>query len=128
MNTSFRLGPIGQISLLVNDIERSVAWYRDVLGLRHLFTFGNLAFFDCAGTRLFLNTPQPGEQQTGNSVLYFRVGDIAATHQALESRGVAFTDAPHLIHRHPDGMEEWMGFFTDPDGNILALMSQIPAT
>ena len=52
------LGPIGQISRTVSDIAASEAWYRDVLGLPHLFTFGELAFFDCGGTRLYL---QQGE-------------------------------------------------------------------
>ena len=54
MADQVRLGRIGQISRHVSDIATSEAWYRDVLGLPHLFTFGNLAFFDCGGTRLFL--------------------------------------------------------------------------
>jgi hypothetical protein len=40
-------------------------------------------------------------------------------------RGVEFTHAPHRIHTHADGTEEWMGFFKDPEGRPLAIMSQV---
>jgi methylmalonyl-CoA/ethylmalonyl-CoA epimerase len=114
----------------VADIDRSEAWFRDVLGLTHLYSFpssiGKLAFFDCGGTRLFLETAKdgkPGEQ----SVLYFRVPDINAAYEELQAKGVEFTDAPHMIFKHPDGMEEWMAFFKDCDGQPLSIMSQVKA-
>ena len=121
-----QLGPIGQVALSVADITRAEAFYRGVLGLPHLFTFGQLAFFDCGGTRLFLDA-LPEAQGNGNSVIYFRVGDIHATQQSLTAKGVSFDGAPHVIHRHEDGMEEWMTFFRDPDGNMLSLMSTAKA-
>ena len=119
------LGPIGQVSRTVRDIKEAEAWYRNVLGLRHLYTFGSLAFFDCGGTRLYLS----GEQGTAapESILYLRVDDIATAHATLVERGVEFIAAPHMIHRHADGTEEWMAFFKDPDGRPLALMSQVGA-
>ena len=121
-----QLGPIGQISRTVSDIERAVDWYGRVLGLPHLYTFGTLAFFDCAGTRLFLSLPEPGAAAPGtSSVLYFTVADIHRGYDDLRSRGVEFVGAPHLIHRHASGVEEWMAFFTDPDGGTLALISQV---
>jgi catechol 2,3-dioxygenase-like lactoylglutathione lyase family enzyme len=114
---------IGQVSRTVKDIAAAEAWYRDVLGLRHLYTFGKLAFFDCGGTRLYLS--QEGQFQANESLLYFQVDDIAAAHERLVQRGVEFTHAPHKIHTHADGTEEWMGFFKDPEGRPLALMSQV---
>ncbi len=118
-----KLGPIGQISRSVKDITQAEAWYRDVLRLPHLYTYGKLAFFDCGGTRLFLSQEGPGP--TAESVLYLRVDDIDAAHEELRGRGVEFTDAPHMIFRHEDGMEEWMAFFKDPEGRPLAIMSQV---
>jgi predicted enzyme related to lactoylglutathione lyase len=94
-----------------------------VLGLPHLYTFGTLAFFDCGGTRLMLSEEAGGVAR--ESILYLRVPDIAAAHDALKMRGVQVTHAPHMIHRHADGTEEWMAFFEDPDGRPLALMSQM---
>jgi catechol 2,3-dioxygenase-like lactoylglutathione lyase family enzyme len=117
-----RLGPIGQISRTVADLKRAADWYGGVLGLEHLYTFGKLAFFDCGGTRLFL-TETPSV--TPESILYLRVDDIERAHRELAARGVAFTGAPHLIHTHADGTEEWMAFFKDPEGRPLAIMSQV---
>jgi DNA-binding CsgD family transcriptional regulator/catechol 2,3-dioxygenase-like lactoylglutathione lyase family enzyme len=117
------LGPIGQISRTVRDIQQAEAWYGNVLGLRHLYTFGSLAFFDCGGTRLFLSAENGAS--AAESILYFRVADIAAKHAELVSRGVEFKGAPHMIHRHADGTEEWMAFFSDPESRPLALMSQV---
>jgi DNA-binding CsgD family transcriptional regulator/predicted enzyme related to lactoylglutathione lyase len=114
------LAAIGQIARTVSSIEAAIAFYRNVLGLPHLFTFGELAFFDCGGTRLYL---QQGEAKP-ESILYFRVPDIHAAHRELEGRGAKFINAPHMIHRHADGTEEWMAFFEDPDGRALALMTQ----
>ncbi|MFF0343753.1 VOC family protein [Kribbella sp. NPDC004875] len=117
-----QLGAIGQIARPVSDIQQAVEFYRDVLGLPHLYTFGDLAFFDCGGTRLFLSTTE----DTGEaSTLYFRVDDIQTAYDELRARGVEFENAPHLIHKHDNGVEEWMAFFPDPDGQLLAIMSQV---
>ena len=123
------LGPIGQIARSVKNLPRAEAWYRDVLGLTHLYTFGTLAFFDCGGTRLMIEDQSINEVPGlhNDSVLYFRVPDIHAAHDELRRRGVEFVGAPHLIYKHPDGLEEWMAFFKDPDGGMLALMCQMRA-
>lgn len=117
------LGPIGQISRTVRDIDEACAWYGNVLGLKHLYTFGKLAFFDLGGTRLYLSAESETQPE---STLYLRVEDIGAAYAELSARGVEFKGAPHLIHRHADGTEEWMAFFKDPEGRFLALMSQVP--
>jgi DNA-binding CsgD family transcriptional regulator/catechol 2,3-dioxygenase-like lactoylglutathione lyase family enzyme len=124
MPQTLALGPIHQIARTVQDIAKAEAWYRDVLGLKHLYTFGNLAFFDCDGVRLFLSQ---GEGGSAESILYFRVDDIHAACAALTSRGVAFRNAPHMIHRHADGAEEWLAAFDDNEGRPLAIMALVRA-
>ena len=124
MNPATRLGPLGQIARSVKDIKQSESWYRNALGLQHLYTFGSLAFFDCGGTRLML-TQESATSSAAESILYFRVSDIHQSHEQLERSGVEFTGVPHMIHRHADGMEEWMAFFKDPEGRTLAIMSQV---
>jgi catechol 2,3-dioxygenase-like lactoylglutathione lyase family enzyme/DNA-binding CsgD family transcriptional regulator len=116
-----QLGPIGQIARKVKDAAAAETWYRDVLGLPHLYSFGKLVFFDCGGVRLYLDEAGP----EADSILYFRVPDIHAAQATLKARGVAFSGAPHMIHRHADGTEEWMSFFEDDEGRPLALMSQV---
>jgi catechol 2,3-dioxygenase-like lactoylglutathione lyase family enzyme len=118
-----RLGAVGQVSRHVSDVPRAVEWYGGVLGLPHLYTFGDLAFFDCGGVRLFLSKGDGADHE--ESVLYFRVPDINAAYDALTARGVTFEGASHMIFRHDSGMEEWMAFFPDPDGHLLAIMSQV---
>ena len=121
--TKAMLGPIGQISRQVKDIEAARQFYGEVLGLTHLYSFGDLAFFDCGGVRLFLSQGEGGGES--ESILYFRVADIRLVHLALASQGVEFVDAPHMVHRHGDGTEEWMTFFNDNEGRPLALMEQV---
>jgi predicted enzyme related to lactoylglutathione lyase len=88
-----------------------------------LYTFGKLAFFDCGGVRLALMEKEG--PPAGESILYLKVADIRAAHGQLAARGVEFVGAPHLVHKHADGTEEWMAFFKDPDGRPLAIMSQV---
>jgi DNA-binding CsgD family transcriptional regulator/catechol 2,3-dioxygenase-like lactoylglutathione lyase family enzyme len=113
---------IGQISRQVKDVAAARRWFGEVLGLKHLYSFGQLAFFDCGGVRLFLSE---GDGTEGDSILYFRVEHIHAAHARLAARGIEFTHAPHRIHRHEDGTEEWMAFFRDNEGRPLAIMAQV---
>jgi DNA-binding CsgD family transcriptional regulator/catechol 2,3-dioxygenase-like lactoylglutathione lyase family enzyme len=121
MNSQPALGSIAQIARSVQDIKQSEAWYRNVLGLPHLYTFGNLAFFDCGGTRLMLSQESA---VAAESILYMRVGNIGAAYELLKSRGVEFINAPHMVHRHADGTEEWLSMLKDPEGRPLGIMAQ----
>lgn len=123
MTSTKTFGALGQISRSVTDIAAAEAWWRDVLRVPHLYTFGDLAFFDCGGTRLMLSA-EIGQKEQAN-VLYFAVADIAASYEELRERGIIFLGAPHMIHRHQDGTEEWMAFFSDNEGRPLAIMSQV---
>ena len=117
------LSKIHQISMRANDLDRATRFYRDTLGVPFLFAFPpNLAFFDCAGVRLMLSTPEPGFDHPG-SMLYFAVDDITATADTLKSLGVTFTDEPHKIATLAD-REVWLAVFKDSEGNSLALMSE----
>jgi len=121
----FGLGPIGQIAVNVKDLDRAVAFYRDVLGLRPLFQVPKLAFFDCAGIRLMLSLPETPELDHPGSVIYYRVDDIKTAHAALRDRGARFEGEPHVVARLPDH-DLWMAFCRDSEGNLLALMSEVP--
>ena len=124
------LSQLGQIAMTVADLERAVAFYRDILQVPFLFQFPGLAFFNCGGVRLMLTKPEGAEPPSvpaSNSVLYFKVADIQAEAQSLVSRGVKLEGEPHLIAKLPDH-ELWMAFFRDPDRNLLALMSEIRAS
>jgi methylmalonyl-CoA/ethylmalonyl-CoA epimerase len=119
------LDHIGQIALAVSDVDRAEAFYRDALGLRELYRFGDLTFFDCAGVRLMLEKAEAPESIAKSSVIYFRCADIALATRELTKRGVVFQSKPHLIAKMDDH-DLWMAFFADPDGHTLALMQEAP--
>jgi methylmalonyl-CoA/ethylmalonyl-CoA epimerase len=118
------LESIGQIAIITKDMDRARAFYRDVLGLQHLFDAGpSLAFFQCGSVRLMLSPPSSAEFEHSSSIVYYRVSDLVATHAALVAKGVAFEAAPHLVAKTP-AHELWMAFFRDSEGNLLALMEE----
>lgn len=120
----FGLDQIGQIAVPVSDVERAIAFYRDILGMQFLFQAPpGLGFFNCGGVRLMLDAPAK-TQSNHSSIIYYRVPDLQAAFETLSSRGVAFEADPHLIAKLPDH-ELWMAFFRDPDDNLLALMSEV---
>ncbi len=118
------LGPIGQIARVVADVDRAEAFHGEVLGLRKLFRFGDLTFFDCGGARLMFEKATTSEP-AGESVLHFRVADIALSFKELSARGVVFDDKPRLFAKMEDH-DLWMTFFRDPDSHILSLMQEAP--
>jgi catechol 2,3-dioxygenase-like lactoylglutathione lyase family enzyme len=120
----FGLSTIGQIMVPVRDVDLATAFYRDALGLPFLFAFPHMAFFDADGVRLYLAEVQDPAFR-GRATLYFRVADIHAAVGTLEERGAVFKDRPAVAHR--DGTSElWLCFTTDPDGNNIGLMSEVP--
>lgn len=117
---------IGQIAVVCRDVPRAKAFYRDVLGMRHLFDAGpTLAFFDCGGVRLMLSTVETDEQSRMSSMIYYFVSGIEDVCRDLGAKGVEFPEAPHLIARLPD-REVWLAAFHDSEGNMLGVMEEKP--
>ncbi|HEY8123477.1 MAG TPA: VOC family protein [Myxococcota bacterium] len=131
MGSALSIDSLHQVAVATADLARSIAFYRGALGLRLIAEFSppGLAFFALGDTRLLVEAAR--EAKPAGGVLYFRVDDIQAAHAALKARGVAFDRAPHAIHRDDDGTfgergaTEWMAFFRDPDGNVLALAERV---
>jgi methylmalonyl-CoA/ethylmalonyl-CoA epimerase len=107
----------------VADIDRAEDFYGRALGLRKLFRFGDLTFFDCGGIRLLLEKRRGPGHPVHAGTIYLRCADIALAFDELRARGVTFSEGPHLIARMDDH-DLWMAFFPDPDGNSLALMQE----
>ena len=124
MSTEPKLSDIGQIAITVSDVTKALPFYRDVLGLTFLFSPGpNLAFLSAGKVRIMLSTPQGAGAVGANSILYFKVTDIVATHSAIVARGATNERAPQLAAKMPDH-ELWIGFIRDPDGNLIGLMEE----
>lgn len=124
MSEEPRLSEIRQIAITVSDVEAALGFYRDILGLEFLFRAGpDLAFLDAGGIRIMLSTPQGAGAVGTNSILYFNVSDLVATHSAFLERGATNERAPQLAATFPDH-ELWIGFLRDPDGNLVGLMEE----
>lgn len=118
------LSDIGQIAIIVGDVAKATAFYRDVLGLRFLFPAGpNMAFLAAGAVRIMLTTPQGAGAVGKNSILYFKVTDIAAIHAAIVARGAEPASQPRMIAKMPDH-ELWMAAVRDPEGNVVELMEE----
>ena len=116
---------IAQLLIPVDDFDKGVAFYRDVLGIPFLFAAPpQMAFFNCSGVRLLVGVHEPGRTPQRGSAIYFQVPNIAAVFASLKEKGVHFLAEPHIVHRTPSS-ELWLAEFTDPDGNQLALMSEV---
>jgi predicted enzyme related to lactoylglutathione lyase len=118
---------VAQLMIPVDNFEKGLAFYRDVLGVPLLFAAPpQMAFFNCGGVRLLVGVLPPGEKAQRGSAVYFQVPDIHAVHASLKGAGVKFRAEPHVVHRTPK-TELWLAEFADPDGNQLALMSEVAA-
>ena len=117
------LSRLGQIALPVSDANRAETFYGETLGLKKLFRYGDLVFFDCSGVRLMLEGRAKPVQPGDGICHYFLISGIENIADELAAKGVKFEGAPHLIARMPDH-ELWMAFFRDPDGHLLALMEE----
>lgn len=127
MSQSTDLGDatVGQLLIPVEDLERGVVFYRDTLGLHYLFSAPpQMSFFQAGNVRLLVGVAAPDKKRERGSAIYFKVSDIHAVHATLRGRGVTFGAEPHLVHKTP-ASELWLAEFRDPDGNQLALMSEI---
>ena len=121
----FGLSEIRQIAVIAHDIDRAVAFYRDQLGMKHLFSVPpKMAFFDCDGIMLMLSLPETPEFDHASSVIYFNVEDIHEATKILTERGVEFREQPTFV-ADMGTYELWMAFFTDSEKNILALRSEV---
>jgi len=118
---------IKQIAVPVHDVKEAARFYRDTLGLKHLFDAPPaLSFFDCGGVRLMLAGPEAqgkdGEEQ--HPVLFYDVSDIRKTHATIKSSGAASIEEPHIIARM-NGREIWISSVSDGQGNVVSLMSDV---
>src|SRR5258705_1513385 len=98
LTPDFGLSTIEQIAVNAHDIDRAVEFYRDKLGMKHLFSAPpSLAFFDCDGIRLMLTLPPKPEFDHPGSIIYFNVADLKQACATPSDRGVQFDEGPTFV-------------------------------
>jgi catechol 2,3-dioxygenase-like lactoylglutathione lyase family enzyme len=120
-----KLSRLGFVMLGVRDLEQSVPFYRDTLGLPLQFASGEIAFFDGGGVTVCLRRAPELKDPTedGRTELVFTVDDVDAACEALTSRGVQFRIAPRIVTR-----DQFAADFRDPDGHTLSIFGPRAAT
>jgi catechol 2,3-dioxygenase-like lactoylglutathione lyase family enzyme len=116
------LKSVGQILVPVADVDRAADFYERVLELPVWGRFPGVAFFDCAGVRLYLARVSEADF-AGRATVYFWVDDVTAALELLEGRGATVRERPSIVYRD-DAYDLWMAFVTDPDGNQIGLMRE----
>jgi len=114
-----QLNQIGLILLGVTNLAKSVAFYRDTLGLTlNAEVPGEFAFFNGGGVTLALAVPlaKNSPAMVGATEVVFSVPGVRAAHTALAARGVKFIVEPRLVNP-----PMWAANFTDPDGHRLSI-------
>ena len=115
-----RLSGIAQVSMRALDLERSIDFYRDVLGLELLSQHDNMAFMLAGSIRIMLTVPEAPEFDHPGSILYFDTQDIEADCRKLAALGAQIRRPPFVAHS--EGSHAfWLAFFCDSEGNTLGL-------
>ena len=123
---SARPGPAGAIhgvgiTVLVTNLERSVAFYRDMLGFYEIDHGSGSAVLASGDTRLVLRTVRDVSGVAGRLIyLNLEVGDVEAVYQDLKGKGVKFVHGPRPVNRG-DKLELWAASFHDPDQHNIAV-------
>ena len=123
--STFSLNKIGQISVNVKDVDRATAFYKDVLGMTHLFQVPGMSFFDCGGIMLMLGLPTSEAFDHPSSIVYYQVENISTAHKTLSERGATFVEDPNFVANMGE-QDLWMAFLQDTEGNTLAIRCLIP--
>lgn len=124
IGSSVQIERVYQVSIPVQDIKQAVTFYNETLELPLLFQQSNMAILMCGGMQLLLSVPESPEFNHPSSTVYFYVPDMEAACAQLRSRGVTFRGNPHMV-AEMNGVQTWMAFFNDPEGNTHALTSEV---
>ena len=111
----------------VDDVARARDFYADTLGIRTSEENGLLTLHLAGGERPTLVYPKPGHRAADYTILNFPVPDIEQAVGELTARGVQFErydgfdqDEMGIFH----GGGPLIAWFTDPAGNVLAVIEQ----
>lgn len=117
MSSEFHLSKVGYIMMVVQDLSRAAAFYRDTLGLKQTMQSDDVHFFDAGSVVIVLRTGAAQEKSATEVV--FSVASVSADYEVLKRRGVDFQGKPHLVSG-----TSWAANFQDPDGHILSLFGE----
>ena len=123
---TFSPASIAQVELHCTDLNAARRYYCGSLGLSLVGQVGDSIFVRCGEVNLIIQ--QTSEPKRGSTIYFNADGRIHEATEALKAQGIVFQELPKCIARGHLGSDVWLGFFSDPWGNQLALLSNMPAT
>jgi methylmalonyl-CoA/ethylmalonyl-CoA epimerase len=107
------------VILSVTDLNRSIEFYRDRLGLKLTSTNEDFAFFDAGGITIALRggRPKADPADLASTEIAFGVDHVKPAYQALTKSGVPFKREPRIVTG-----TTWATDFRDPDGHVLSIV------
>jgi predicted enzyme related to lactoylglutathione lyase len=117
------LSEIGQIAVTVHDLNSAEKFYREKLGMKFMYRFPNLVFFDCGGVRLMLGLPENPEQDHPGSIIYFKVQDLIEAYSHFKKNLVEIIQEPQQVAKTGSVIIKMM-FIKDPDNNPIGVYSE----
>ena len=124
MTEEFSLSKVAQIAVTVKDLDRATTFYRDKLGLKHLFKAPSISAFDCGGITLLLSIAEGSTDAKHSSIIYFDIADIQQAVKALTDRGVSIVEKPNLVGKLGNS-DVWIAIFRDSEENMMGLRSMV---
>lgn len=109
-----KIDSLKYVMLASSNVERSIEFYRDSLGLALVAHFGNFAFLDCDNVQLVLHEERESIGGDGSEIV-FGVSSVGEAFRDLGNAGVAFLNEPRQVNA-----EAWAVNFRDPDGHLLS--------
>lgn len=117
-SANFRLTKIGVVILGASDLDKSVAFYRDRLGLEVTNRTDDFVFLNAGTVTLALSSGlvQALGKDPGAVEVVFSVDHVRQAYEQLQKRGVKFRGEPRVITGAMKAAN-----FTDPDGHVLSI-------
>ena len=114
----YAIPPATMIMLGTRDVQKSIPFYRDLLGLPLTQQFGRFAMFNAGNVTIVLSEDcaRSSEHVVGATEVVFSVEDVRAAHKALKDQGVQFIKDPTQITG-----PMWAAHMHDPDGHLLSI-------
>ena len=111
---------LSNVILRVSDLETSITFWKEKVGLELIISSGEFAFFALGESQLALNQPPAFESQMSDTEIVLEVDDLATSFAEMKDRGVPFEVDPRPVTS--DGVRTLLAtHFRDPDGHLASV-------
>ena len=111
---------VSHVILRVTDLDASVAFYRDLVGLELISETPGFVFFDGGSIQIALNVNPDEPTDETSTELVLEVDDVSSTVKEMEDRGIEFEVPLRAVTTAGDRTLH-ATHFRDPDGHFWSV-------